>query len=245
MKTHLSALAAALVLCGSAASALADQYQFHQRVSGLVKAAPPAPAVYTSCLDLKTKKPESASGVYQITVGGNAFDVRCDMTSDGGGWTLVTAQFENDPVMNWNEGIQADYDPSLASRTGFALGSAQLPAHTHTGFGKGTEATFLDFAPFTYATGNIPVTRVQSAKTGLVYDIHRNANMYYAGHHPGASSADTFVWNNTLTFNRVGPLYSKTWAFSPQQSTSSYRTYAMGGDLSSSSETFAWTVWVR
>jgi hypothetical protein len=257
------ALAIAALSC-SMGAAQAVEYQFHQRVRGLVVApaepvAPEAPAepevvVASSCLDLKAKRPEAPSGVHAITVGGKAFDVYCDMESAGGGWTLVVAQFETDPVTNWNEGIQADYDPSLASSRGFALSSAQLPAHTQTAFGRDLDADFVDYVNMRYSTGGIAKTLVSGLKNARSYHVHRDGGSYYSTHNPES----TFLtgnqgWRNTLTFDATG-VAGFNWAFSPVLSLYPVTGYnsqlasgfsMAGAALAQTQESFAWTVWVR
>lgn len=241
---RIALIAGALISFATPVSAA--NYQFRMTIAGLAAAETPikpSPAG-ASCKQILAERPGIASGVYPIMVNGKTFDVFCDMESAGGGWTLVAAQFELDPVTDWNEGVQAGYDPSLASGKGFALNAAELPEHTQTAFGRGLNSTHVDYVDHVYSTGDIAKIELAGAKA--VYHLHRARSAYFSNHNPDFDQENEShpAWNNTLTFDRDGgSLYS--WAFSPLAPAVEQRGYAMDGLLNRTQEPYAWTVWVR
>lgn len=232
-----------LIIAGQASA----QYQFQQKISGLVGNS--APALHDSCKSILDNGESTGSGVYTIAPSpGTSLPVYCDMTSSGGGWTMVVAQFETNPVKDWNEGIQPDYDPTLVPGISFALSSEQIPPHSQTSFGKDHFAVFVDYINKQYQTGNIAKTAIQGQKTGKTYHLHRNDGHYYVYHNPdGSVTTARADWMNSLTLDEVG-VVGYDWSFSPMVSAypSYWMGYAMAGTrLTDSNETFAWTVWVR
>lgn len=55
-------------------------------------------AAQDSCAAILAAHPATPDGDYWIAPGGSPFYVRCDMTTDGGGWTALPLQFGNGAV---------------------------------------------------------------------------------------------------------------------------------------------------
>jgi len=78
----------------------------------------------TSCLDLLTAAPSSASGAYWISVSsGSTVELYCDMTQDDGGWTLVYRNDPSSPLATNNTSALGAWSTVLATLAG---GSAKL-----------------------------------------------------------------------------------------------------------------------
>jgi hypothetical protein len=95
----------------------------------------------TNCLDVLNHRPSAADGVYWIDVSGTTFDVLCDMTDDGGGWTLV-ANFvwpgNTSGVSGWTSGSQVGTTTSDSTQS-FKLSDTDMQSLATTAWrGHGT-----------------------------------------------------------------------------------------------------------
>ncbi|TNF38356.1 MAG: hypothetical protein EP329_00705 [Deltaproteobacteria bacterium] len=209
-----------------------------------------------ACHTIKAASP-GLSGVSVHTLdavgdGTGVFDALCDMTTYGGGWTLVAAQFEADPVL-WDEGRQADYDPSLASAASFALVGADLVAHNQVAFGRaastgpGTwDVAAVDYLHFTYDPAadyaEVPVNGLATTRS---YQLDRHLGGVHNSHDPEQYLQTVSPeWHDTLSLDAGGGMLY-TWAYSPNYTTVEGRGFAFEAARYTAPDSFAWAVWVR
>lgn len=208
-----------------------------------------------SCKDILDKGFSTGNGVYTIN-NSKYYDVYCDMTTNDGGWTLVFAQYEDNPITDWNEGIQSDYDPSLSSSVSFVLNSSEIPTHSEISFGQtdtnGISAS-SNYFDYTYTTSNIALTQITEKNSNDVYNIHRSEIEYYSHHDPDYNTLRTLSdsnledWKNTITIDKDNiSEWEYSFAFSPFHEYEYRRCFSYNGYLIYDTyENGAWTLWVR
>ncbi|MCX6355960.1 MAG: fibrinogen-like YCDxxxxGGGW domain-containing protein [Candidatus Aureabacteria bacterium] len=91
----------------------------------------PTYAYYASCKAIKTATPSAADGTYTIDPdgqGGNApFDAYCDMTNNGGGWTLIMKGTKNN-TFNYEANYWTTSNTLNPTDLSLTVGSAKYPS---------------------------------------------------------------------------------------------------------------------
>lgn len=228
-----------------------------------------APIVLSPCSDLYASGVRT-DGIYAAAMsdGSTGISVGCHFeTSFGlaGGWTVAAHQLEAAPAASWGIGIAPGRVATTFYDTSFALAASQMPVHGNMAVGRrladGT-IQILDGVSEPYGPGDLEYTGADAGESlvasGVFYEIHRSSSGNYCDHDPESPDGlrDIPEWFDTLTFDLLTPVeegavgtcgvhVDRTWAFSPNHPTQSYRGYSYDGSKSLTDEPYAWVVLVR
>jgi hypothetical protein len=86
----------------------------------------PASGATISCATILSQRPTAPSGVYSLSAGGYPIQAECDMTSAGGGWTMIQAHTSDQTVESLRVALDsATYLPRASVRA-LALAGSQV-----------------------------------------------------------------------------------------------------------------------
>jgi len=185
----------------------------------------------SSCNTLLLSDEKLKSGVYDLQPNEKVIKTWCEMTNDGG-WTLIGAQFESNPI-SWKGDFSA-YDPTLQSGKSFAFSDENIPEHVDFAIGKSLSIV-KKISNFKYSTTDIPKIIVNGYDNNK-YWIHRSYLSYYPAHNPAQTLLATKKdWYNSLTIELINNdsniINHYTWAFSPMNSAEQQRGYSLERSL--------------
>lgn len=131
--------------------------------------------IYASCADALSQNPSASDGIYQISLSSGDQSVYCDMTTDGGGWMLVSHVSDRDSRDDIpdNSGGAAWGDPNTTpdADTSFNLSPADTGSATESFFDWRYPLfgdAYTHTAPITVAQQRFNWTTTDGA---LIYDL--------------------------------------------------------------------------
>jgi hypothetical protein len=121
---------------------------------------------YLSCLDLLMREPSTPDGVYDIDPdgvdGAAPVSVTCDMTTDGGGWTVISQEDFNTEATGWSDPRISTCGTVivLGGGLGFGAGASAEKVYPLLGIPHGEARLSLKYWRFDSWDGEIAIVRV-------------------------------------------------------------------------------------
>ncbi len=189
---------------------------------------------YKSCKEILENNPNATDGIYTIDPDGDGgsdpFDCNCDMTTDGGGWTLVSVH-SDDGQSNWTYNNRAlfsnntfigninhlnlDYKGPAMVQLDFSdilavhAPSGVWAAYHNVGDGTGSIGSFIDNTPFPNCPSNATGYTLSAGTLSTNGTSLCNTDLYFnLGDYDGGSTSDCADINRNLYDGSYGPAWS-------------------------------------